>query len=94
MPTLYLFSKNFSSIEIFLLTFFKNNVPNTITIFNNYKLSFSNPLDMCNIVSAIIDNNDIYNISIWINLDDDLYFKVTQNNLNDFIKYLYERLPY
>lgn len=94
MPTLYLFSKNFSSIEIFLLTFFKNNVPNTITIFNNYKLSFSNPLDMCNIVSAIIDNNDIYNISIWINLDDDLYFKVTQNNLNDFIKYLYERFPY
>ena len=58
------------------------------------KISFENPIEMSDILSAIIDNNDKYNISAWINLDNDLYFKVTQYNLNDIIKYLFERYPY
>lgn len=94
MPTLYLFSKNFYSIENFLSNFYENNIPNNITIFDNYKISFKNPIEMCSILSAIIDNNDKYTISAWVNLDEDLYLKVTQNNLNDIIKYLYERYPY
>lgn len=94
MPALYLFSTNINSIEEFLNKFYNNNTSPNINIFENYKISFENPIEMSDLISAVIDNNDKYNISIWINLDKDLYLKVTQNNVNDIIKYLFERYPY
>ena len=48
---------------------------------------------MIDLISAIIDNNDKYNISAWINLDEDIFIKISNSNLNDIIKYLYERYP-
>ena len=94
MPDLFLFSTNIHSVETFLNNFYKDKPLPNVSIFENYKISFENPIEMSDILSAIIDNNDKYNISAWINLDNDLYFKVTQYNLNDIIKYLFERYPY
>lgn len=94
MPTLFLFSTNIHSVETFLKNFYKDKPLPNVSIFENYKISFENPIEMSDILSAIIDNNDKYNISAWLNLDNDLYFKVTQYNLNDIIKYLFERYPY
>ena len=50
-------------------------------------------IEMIDLISAIIDNNDKYNISAWINLDEDIFIKISNSNLNDIIKYLYERYP-
>lgn len=94
MPTIYLFSTNLYSIDEFLSKFFENKNSPNINIFDNYKISYNNPVEMSDLISAIIDNNDKYNISVWINLDKDLYLKVTSNNVNDIIKYLFERYPY
>ena len=94
MSTLFLFSTDIYSIENFLKKFYKNKSLPNVSVFENYKLSFENPVEMSDILSAIIDNNDKYNISAWVNLDNDLYFKVTRHNLNDIIKYLFERYPY
>ncbi len=94
MPSVYLFSNDITSIENFLNIFFQNKEYPNISLFDNYKLSFKNPTEICDIISAIIDNEDKYKISAWINLDEDLYIKVTNQNVNDIIKYLFERYPY
>ena len=45
-------------------------------------------------ISAIIDNKEKFNISALINLDENFYLEVTSSNINNIIKYLYERYPY
>ena len=45
------------------------------------------------LISLIIDNNDKYNIVAWINLDEDIFIKISNSNLDEIIKYLYERYP-
>ena len=49
---------------------------------------------MIDLLSAVVDNNDKYNIHAWINLDEDIFLRVTNSNLNEIVKYLYERYPY
>ena len=56
--------------------------------------SFDNPIEMIDLLSAVVDNNDKYNIHAWINLDEDIFLRVTNSNLNEIVKYLYERYPY
>ena len=51
-------------------------------------------IDMIEIISCFIDNNEKFNANLWISLDKDVYICVTNNNLNNIIKYIYERYPY
>jgi len=48
---------------------------------------------MIPIISTLIDNNDKFNIGIWITLDSDIYINITENNLDKIIKYIFERYP-
>ncbi len=57
-------------------------------------ISFDNPIELVDLISVVIDNTDKYPISAWINLDEDIYIKITNSNINEIIKYLYERYPY
>ena len=45
-------------------------------------------------VGVLIENNEDYKINIWISLDKGLFININDNNINDVIKYLYERYPY
>ena len=36
----------------------------------------------------------INNIKMWVNLDKDIYIKISEQNANTVIKYLFERYPY
>lgn len=58
------------------------------------KKDFNNPVEIAELVGAYIDNNDNYNISMWICLDEGVLIKITNKNADDIIKYLYERFPY
>ena len=78
-PNLSLFSNNPNDINLFLSKFYSDKI---IKYENqNCRLNFNNPIELVSILSSIIDNNDKYNIVAWI-------------NLNEIIKYLYERYPY
>lgn len=55
---------------------------------------YHNPVDIADIIGVFIDNSYKYKISIWISLDKDFFLKITDNNANSVIKYLYERYPY
>ena len=87
-----LYSKNKGELNNFLSKFYNNNLK--ITDDNSWEKDFNNPVEIAELVGAYIDNNDIYNISMWICLDEGVLIKITNKNADDIIKYLYERFPY
>ena len=87
-PTLNLYCKDQNELSTFFEKFYNKKIEKSIE-----NITFDNPIEMIDLISAIIDNNDKYNISAWINLDEDIFIKISNSNLNDIIKYLYERYP-
>ena len=59
-----------------------------------FEKSFENPIDMIELISTIIDNNEKYQIGIWISIDKDIFINITELNLDKIIRYLFERYPY
>ena len=90
--TVDLYSSSENDIFNFLNKFYNDNVckPNTI----KWEKSFKNPIELADIIGVFIDNNDKFNINMWISLDNGFFLNVTDNNANQIIKYLYERYPY
>ena len=87
-PTLNLYCKNQNELIEFLERFYNKKIEKSMESF-----TFDNPIEMIDLASAIIDNNDKYEIYAWVNLDEDIFIKITTSNLNEIIKYLYERYP-
>ena len=87
-----LYSKNKGELNNFLSKFYNNNLK--ITDDNSWEKDFNNSVEIAELVGAYIDNNDNYNISMWICLDEGVLIKITNKNADDIIKYLYERFPY
>lgn len=90
--TINFYSEKHGEIKKFLEKYYSKNFN-----FDNslvFKKEFDNPIDMIDIISCFIDNNDKFNINLWISLDKDVYICVTNDNLNNLIKYIYERYPY
>ena len=87
-PTLNLYCKNQNELIEFLERFYNREIEKSMENF-----TFDNPIEMVDLISSIIDNNDRYKIYAWVNLDEDIFIKITNSNLNEIIKYLYERYP-
>lgn len=87
-----LYSNKNGEILKFLNSFYNKN----IEISNDLKWEkkYENPIEMVNIIGTFIDNNDKFNINMWISIDNGTFINVTNNNADDIIKYLYERFPY
>ena len=49
---------------------------------------------MVDFIGSFIDNNDKFEITMWICLDKDVLINVNNTNANTIIKYLFERYPY
>ena len=86
-----LFSEQPENIKQFLELFYKCEFESPGI---SYEKSFKNPVDMIELISTLIDNNDKFNIGTWISIDKDIFINVTENNLDKIIKYLFERYPY
>ena len=87
-----LYSDKPNEIKRFLDIFFEKNC-----ILENdlkWEKEFENPVEMAEIIAAIIDNNDKFKINIWISLDKDFFINVTDYNSDKIIRYLFERYPY
>ncbi len=89
---LNLYSDKHGEISRFLKNFYKCNIP----LENDLKWEkiYDNPVEMVDIVSALIDNKDLYKINIWISLDENAFINITEKNIDKLIRYLYERYPY
>lgn len=92
MNSINLYSKNKGEIQKFLESYDSKNYNLTNNL--KYKKEFQNPLDMIDIISCYIDNKDKFKIRMWISIDDNIYIKINEYNINRIIKYLYERYPW
>ena len=92
MNSINFYSEKNGEIKKFLELYYSKN----FNLNNNlsFKKDFDNPIDMIDIISCFIDNSEKFDISLWISLDKDVYIRINDNNLNNIIKYIYERYPY
>ncbi len=59
-----------------------------------WEKKYDNPIEIADIIGTFIDNNDKYEINMWISLDEGTFINVTDDNSDGIIRYLYERFPY
>jgi hypothetical protein len=87
-----LYSPKEGEISRFLNSYYNKevNIENDLKWENTYE----NPIEIADIIGSLIDNNDKYNINMWISLDTDTFVNVTEYNVDNIIRYLYERFPY
>ena len=75
-----------------------NAINATITNVNKRTLewekNYRNPVEIADIIGALIENNDKYSINMWISIDEGLFINVTDYNADEIIRYLYERFPW
>ncbi len=87
-----LFSENSEKLKQFLKSFYGSEI-NLDNDFS-FEKSFENPIDMVELISTLIDNNEKFDAGIWISLDKNIYINITDFNLDKIIRYLFERYPY
>ena len=79
-PKISLYCENENLLSTFLNKYYNKDIPNTME-----DISFDNPIELVDLISVVIDNTDKYPISAWINLDEDIYIKITNSNINKII---------
>ena len=89
-----LFSNTNGEINRFLEHFYSHKKKSTNDSLLEWEQSFKNPVEMADMIGVFIDNIDDYKINMWVSLDKYILINVTKNNVDDLIRYLYERFPY
>lgn len=87
-----LYSSKPNEIYKFLNKFYDNDICDLNAM--KWEKIFDNPIEVADIIGVFIDNNDKYSINMWVSLDNGFFLNITDNNVNQIIKYLYERYPY
>ncbi len=88
-----LYSKKANEIYNFLKKFSPNEHLDDKNLLE-WKKEYNNPIEIADIVGVFIDNNDKFDINMWISLDKDFFVNITDHNSDQIIRYLFERYPY
>ena len=59
-----------------------------------WQKEYKNPIEVATVVGVFVDNIEDFDIVMWLSLDKGYYIKITPNNADSIIRYLYERYPY
>ena len=89
-----LYSLVSDEIKRFLMHFYGND---NLEIDNNLKewqKDYPNPIEIVDIIGAYVENIEDFSLSMWVSLDNGVFIKVTEDNADELIRYLYERFPY
>ncbi len=87
-----LYSSKSGEISKFLSKYFDKQIHLESDL--KWEKKYENSIEIADIIGAFIDNNDKYNINMWISLDENAFLNVTDYNADSIIRYLYERFPY
>lgn len=93
LVTVNLYSQKKGEINRFLSLFYNTNF-NMEENLSSWEKTYSNPIELAEIVGTFIDNSDGFNLNMWINLDKNVFVRISEENADEIIKYLYERFPY
>lgn len=83
--TVYLLSAKNGEIKRFLERYYQKEVYMDEDV-TRWIYVYNKPLEAVDIISAVIDNNDQYSISVCIQIDEGDIYHVNQNNHNDVVK--------
>lgn len=90
-----LYSNTKGEILRFLTEFQDANFSDSISCDTlEWNFNYSNPIEMVDIIGSFIENNDSFDLNMWVSLDKGVFIHVTDENADDLIRYLYERFPY
>ena len=92
MTSIAIYSEINGEIKKFLESFYSKNFNLSDNLF--WENKYQSPIDMIDIISVFIDNNEKFSINVWISLDENVYICVTEQNIDKLIRYIYERYPY
>jgi hypothetical protein len=92
MNSIAIYSEISGEIKKFLEAFFSRKICLNDNLF--WETEYQNPIDMIDLITTFIDNKEKFRLGIWISLDENVYIRVTDDNLDKLIRYLYERYPY
>jgi len=87
-----LYSEKNDEIKKFLDHFYGLDV--SVPDYSKWEKVFPNPPQMADIIGTFIDNNDKFEINMWVSFDEDFFINVTDYNSDKIIRYLFERYPY
>lgn len=92
MASVYFYSMENHEIAKFLKKYYEED----ISLEDDLKWSkeFDNPIELADMIGSFIDNDDKFQINMWISLDEGLLIRITEDNADSIIRYLYERFPY
>ena len=79
------------------ITSFLNSFNNSLDVSKNileWKKEYKNPIEIADIIGVFVDNNDKYDINMWVSLDQGFFVNITNYNVDKIIRYLFERYPY
>ena len=88
-----LYSNEEGYIANFLESFYQQSIslPHPL----EWEKSFSNPIQLADMIGVFIENDGFSSsISMWVSIDEGLFIHISEDNADDFIRYLYERYPY
>lgn len=88
---LKIYSENKLDLEKFLTLFFEKEY-----ILENkefYQIDYENPIQMLDILSCYTENSDKFKLNFWISLDEGVFILISDKNIDEIIKYIYERYP-
>lgn len=92
LVTVNLYSQKKGELNRFLSHFYNTNFNMEENL--NWEKKYQNPIELAEIVGIFVDNCDDFDLHMWISLDKNVFVHITEENANEFIKYLYERFPY
>ena len=87
-----LHSKKKGEINNFLSKFYNTNLEIDEKL--KWEKKYDNPIDITELIGVYVDNFDIFQIKMWISLDKNIFVKISENNADEIIRYLFERYPY
>lgn len=86
MPiTLSLWSARQGEIRRFLQSFYQKDHPNE-ELTNRWMGDFCNPLDSIDMISALMDNIENYELTMYLHMENGYLHKITARNYDDVIK--------
>ena len=59
-----------------------------------WEKQYLNPIEISDIIGIFIENNDKYQVNMWVSLDEGIFINITDDNADQVIRYLFERYPY
>lgn len=92
IATVNLFSNKKGELNRFLSSFYNTNIDLEDNL--KWEKEYQNPIELAEIIGIFTDNSDDFLLNMWVCLDKNVFVKVTKDNADQIIRYLYERFPY